>query len=141
MWLHSFTLHDMFGDTTLSSEAMDQLKVHPASKAPLFDICFIEGNGSSLKSLFFPNESNENLEDASNELILTNDDVVRFQIGEVFAHVSKDEVEARIEQMKEVTSKNLEKLEEEKDSVVAQMAELKKILYGKFNDSINLEED
>lgn len=67
--------------------------------------------------------------------------MVRFQIGEVFAHVSKDEVEARIEQMKEVTSKNLEKLEEEKDSVVAQMAELKKILYGKFNDSINLEED
>lgn len=67
--------------------------------------------------------------------------MVRFQIGEVFAHVSKDEVEARIEQMKEVTTKNLEKLEEEKDSVVAQMAELKKILYGKFNDSINLEED
>ncbi|KAK4596475.1 probable prefoldin subunit 4 [Quercus suber] len=86
-------------------------------------------------------ESNENLEDASNELILTDEDVVRFQIGEVFAHVSKDEVEARIEQMKEVTTKNLEKLEEEKDSVVAQMAELKKILYGKFNDSINLEED
>ncbi|KAM3753024.1 hypothetical protein ACB098_03G062800 [Castanea mollissima] len=86
-------------------------------------------------------ESNENLEDASNELILTDDDMVRFQIGEVFAHVSKDEVETRIEQMKEVTSKNLEKLEEEKDSVVAQMAELKKILYGKFNDSINLEED
>lgn len=90
---------------------------------------------------FFPKESNENLEDASNELILTDEDVVRFQIGEVFAHVSKDEVEARIEQMKEVTTKNLEKLEEEKDSVVAQMAELKKILYGKFNDSINLEED
>ena len=92
-------------------------------------------------SFFFPKESNENLEDASNELILTDEDVVRFQIGEVFAHVSKDEVEARIEQMKEVTTKNLEKLEEEKDSVVAQMAELKKILYGKFNDSINLEED
>ena len=90
---------------------------------------------------FLPKESNENLEDASNELILTDEDVVRFQIGEVFAHVSKDEVEARIEQMKEVTTKNLEKLEEEKDSVVAQMAELKKILYGKFNDSINLEED
>ncbi|KAK9985727.1 hypothetical protein SO802_030678 [Lithocarpus litseifolius] len=53
--LLSFTLHDMFGDTTLSSEAIDQLKVHPASKAPLSDICFIEGNGSSLKSLFFLN--------------------------------------------------------------------------------------
>lgn len=89
----------------------------------------------------FFQETNENLEDASNELILTDDDVVRFQIGEVFAHVPKDDVESRIEQMKEVTSKKLEELEEEKDSVLAQMAELKRILYGKFKDSINLEED
>ncbi|KAL7239205.1 hypothetical protein ACSBR2_005156 [Camellia fascicularis] len=86
-------------------------------------------------------ETNENLEDASNELILTDEEVVRFQIGEVFAHVPREEVENRIEQMKEVTSKNLEKVEGEKDSVLAQMAELKKILYGKFKDSINLEED
>ncbi|XP_062178276.1 probable prefoldin subunit 4 [Alnus glutinosa] len=86
-------------------------------------------------------ESNESLEDASNELILTDEEVVRFQVGEVFAHVPKEEVESRIEEMKEVTSKNLEKLEEEKESIVAQMAELKKILYGKFKDSINLEEE
>ncbi|KAL1828289.1 hypothetical protein DCAR_0207490 [Daucus carota subsp. sativus] len=86
-------------------------------------------------------ETNENLEDASNELILTDEEVVRFQIGEVFAHVSKDEVETRIDQLKETTDKSLEKLEEEKQSITAQMAELKKILYGKFKDSINLEED
>ncbi|KAF1861108.1 hypothetical protein Lal_00000527 [Lupinus albus] len=86
-------------------------------------------------------ETNDNLEDASNELIITDEEVVRFQIGEVFAHVPKDEVEDRIEQMKEVTSQKLEKLEEEKESVLAQMSELKKILYGKFKDSINLEED
>ncbi|XLS81228.1 hypothetical protein HN51_047059, partial [Arachis hypogaea] len=60
---------------------------------------------------------------------------------EVFAHVPKDEVENRIENMKEVTSQKLTKLDEEKQSVVAQMAKLKKILYGKFKDSINLEED
>ncbi|KAL6565670.1 Prefoldin subunit 4 [Orobanche hederae] len=86
-------------------------------------------------------ETNESLEDASNELILTEEDIVRFQIGEVFAHVPRDDVEARIEEMKEATGKNLEKLEEEKESIVAQMAELKKILYGKFKDSINLEDD
>ncbi|KAG5626368.1 hypothetical protein R3W88_002758 [Solanum pinnatisectum] len=86
-------------------------------------------------------EKCENLEDASNELILTDEEIVRFQIGEVFAHVPKDEVESRIEKLQEETSKNLEKLEEEKESIVAQMAELKKILYGKFKDSINLEED
>ena len=61
--------------------------------------------------------------------------------GEVFAHKPKEEVESRLEQMKEENVKNLEKLEEEKDSIVAQMAELKKILYGKFKDSINLEDD
>lgn len=86
-------------------------------------------------------ETCENIEDASNELILTDEEVVRFQIGEVFAHVAKEEVESRIEEMKEVTSKKLEKLEEEKETVVAQMAELKKVLYAKFKDSINLEED
>ncbi|XP_068635429.1 probable prefoldin subunit 4 [Aristolochia californica] len=86
-------------------------------------------------------EANENLEDASNELILSDEDVVRFQIGEVFTHMPVEEVENRLEKMKEDTSKHLEKLEEEKELVLAQMAELKKILYGKFNDSINLEED
>ncbi|KAB2629867.1 prefoldin subunit 4 [Pyrus ussuriensis x Pyrus communis] len=89
----------------------------------------------------FAKESKDNLEDASNELILTDEEVVRFQIGEVFAHVPKEEVESRIEEMQEATSKSLAKLEEEKDSILAQMAELKKILYGKFKDSINLEED
>ncbi|KAK4273563.1 hypothetical protein QN277_021941 [Acacia crassicarpa] len=86
-------------------------------------------------------ETCDNLEDASNELILTDEEVVRFQIGEVFAHVPKDEVESRIEEMKSVTSEKLENLKEEKESVLAEMAELKKILYGKFKDSINLEED
>ncbi|KAD3640104.1 hypothetical protein E3N88_29327 [Mikania micrantha] len=86
-------------------------------------------------------EANENLEDASNELILTDDEVVRFQIGEVFGHLAKDEVDTRIEKMQETTTKHLEKLKDEKKSVVAEMAELKKILYGKFKDSINLEED
>ncbi|KAK4483589.1 hypothetical protein RD792_010788, partial [Penstemon davidsonii] len=86
-------------------------------------------------------EKNESLEDASNELILTDEEIIRFQIGEVFVHLPNEEVETRIEQMKEVTSKNLEKLIEEKESILAQMAELKKILYAKFKDSINLEED
>ncbi|ESR37248.1 prefoldin subunit 4 [Citrus sinensis] len=89
----------------------------------------------------FAKETNDNLEDAGNELILTDEDIVRFQIGEVFAHVPREEVETRIEEMKEVNSKTLEKLEKEKETVLAQMNELKKILYGKFRDSINLEED
>ncbi|KAI5075887.1 hypothetical protein GOP47_0009963 [Adiantum capillus-veneris] len=83
----------------------------------------------------------ENLEDASNELILTDEDVVRYQLGEVFCHMPKDEVEERLEALKEENQKELEHLEEEKDAILAQMANLKTILYGKFKDSINLEED
>ncbi|KAK8952862.1 putative prefoldin subunit 4 [Platanthera guangdongensis] len=86
-------------------------------------------------------ENNESLEDASNELILSDEDAVRFQIGEVFTHMPREEVENRLEEMTENASKVLEKLIEEKESVLAQMAVLKKILYGKFKDSINLEED
>ncbi|KAJ4915076.1 putative prefoldin subunit 4 [Raphanus sativus] len=89
----------------------------------------------------FAKEKCDNLEDAGNELILADEEMVRFQIGEVFAHVPKDEVETRIEEMKEATCKSLEKLEQEKESLVSQMAELKKVLYAKFKDSINLEED
>lgn len=86
-------------------------------------------------------EANESLEDAGNELILSDEDVVRFQIGEVFAHMPKEDVESRLEKMKEDADKELERLQEERESVVSQMAALKKILYGKFKDSINLEED
>ncbi|KAJ6838410.1 putative prefoldin subunit 4 [Iris pallida] len=86
-------------------------------------------------------ETNESLEDAGNELILSDEDVVRFQIGEVFAHMPREDVESRLEKMKEDADKDLERLQEERESVVSQMAALKKILYGKFKDSINLEED
>ncbi|KAL0903616.1 hypothetical protein M5K25_028007 [Dendrobium thyrsiflorum] len=86
-------------------------------------------------------ENNESLEDASNELILSEEDIVRFQIGEIFAHMPREQVESKLEIMKENSSKELEKLGEEKVSVLAQMAHLKKVLYGKFKDSINLEED
>lgn len=89
----------------------------------------------------FLQDSNENLEDAGNELMISDEDVVRFQIGEVFAHMHKDDVESKLEEMKEEASQNLKRLEEEKVLVLAQMADLKKILYAKFHDSINLEED
>lgn len=86
-------------------------------------------------------EKCDNLEDAGNELILSDEEMVRFQIGEVFAHFPREEVETKIEEMKEATFKSLEKLQQEKESIVSRMAELKKVLYAKFKDSINLEED
>lgn len=51
------------------------------------------------------------------------------------------QVDARLEALKEVNSQELKGLQEEKAGVLAEMAGLKKKLYGKFGDSINLEED
>lgn len=50
-------------------------------------------------------------------------------------------MEEKLESLKEENSQQLEELQEEKNEVLAKMAALKKILYGKFGDSINLEED
>ncbi|GJP34527.1 hypothetical protein CLOM_g18964 [Closterium sp. NIES-68] len=83
----------------------------------------------------------ENVEDASNELILCDDDTVRYMAGEVFLHTERDDVEGLLEGLKERTSGEIEALEGEKGSLVAQMGELKVVLYGKFKDAINLEED
>ncbi|KAI3448690.1 hypothetical protein Pfo_005355 [Paulownia fortunei] len=88
-------------------------------------------NEKHTSQTWYVNQTNESLEDASNELILTDEEIVRFPIGEVFAHVPKEEVESRIEQMNEVTSKNLEKLEEEKESILSQMGRVKEDFVSK----------
>ncbi|CAI6009647.1 unnamed protein product [Closterium sp. NIES-65] len=77
----------------------------------------------------------------SNELILCDDDTVRYMAGEVFLHTDKDDVEGQLEALREKTSGEVEALEGEKSSLVAQMGALKVVLYGKFKDAINLEED
>jgi chaperonin cofactor prefoldin len=84
----------------------------------------------------------ENLDDASNELILTDEDQVRVKVGDVFFHTEKDDVDAVIERETDATRAELERLEEESSETVRKMGELKDRLYGKFGrDSINLEED
>ncbi|CAI5519639.1 unnamed protein product [Closterium sp. Naga37s-1] len=72
----------------------------------------------------------ENIEDASNELILCDDDTVRYMAGEVFLHTDKDDVEGQLEALRERTSGEVAALEGEKSSLVAQMAELKVVLWG-----------
>eukprot|EP00245_Coleochaete_scutata_P008408 TRINITY_DN2555_c0_g1_i3.p1 TRINITY_DN2555_c0_g1~~TRINITY_DN2555_c0_g1_i3.p1 ORF type:complete len:127 (+),score=42.55 TRINITY_DN2555_c0_g1_i3:121-501(+) len=82
-----------------------------------------------------------NLEDASNELILTDEDEIRYSMGEVFVHTARDDVDSLLDKMKDQTLQELEVLEARRDKVLESMAQLKQVLYGKFGDSINLEED
>jgi len=82
-----------------------------------------------------------NLEEASNELILLDDDEpVRFKMGEIFVEVPKEEAEQMIERATTQASEEVDALGEKVTSIKKTLAELKVKLYGKFGSAINLEE-
>eukprot|EP00535_Pseudo-nitzschia_heimii_P009241 CAMPEP_0197175062 /NCGR_PEP_ID=MMETSP1423-20130617/1383_1 /TAXON_ID=476441 /ORGANISM="Pseudo-nitzschia heimii, Strain UNC1101" /LENGTH=131 /DNA_ID=CAMNT_0042624121 /DNA_START=125 /DNA_END=520 /DNA_ORIENTATION=- len=86
-------------------------------------------------------QSLERLGDASTELMMSSgDDNVMLLIGESFFDTSEQEAtdfcEAEEERMNEV----LEKYDEEEESIQEEQADLKRILYGRFGKSIQLEE-
>ena len=80
------------------------------------------------------------LEEASNELIVTDEDAVRYGVGETFVLVENDDAEAMLEKALEETKAEVDALETEKRELQNAMAELKKKLYEKFGNAINLEE-
>lgn len=83
----------------------------------------------------------EELEDASNELMLSDEETVRYVIGECFVHIDKDSAEERIQAQTDLVTSEIGEFKGELDDIAAQMAQLKKALYGKFGKSINLEDD
>lgn len=60
--------------------------------------------------------------------------------GEAFFETSEDDAVQFCESQVEKLQSNLDTLQEEEADIETQQAELKKILYGRFGKSINLEE-
>jgi prefoldin subunit 4 len=85
-------------------------------------------------------QEKENLEDASSELALAEDNV-KFRIGEVFVEMSSTQAEEYLEQTTESNAAAFTRFEREKKEVEGRMSELKVQLYAKFGRSINLETD
>uniref|UniRef100_A0A7S3A2U6 Prefoldin subunit 4 n=1 Tax=Rhodosorus marinus TaxID=101924 RepID=A0A7S3A2U6_9RHOD len=81
-------------------------------------------------------------EDASDELTLAEDDEkVQFAVGDAFILTAKDEAEETVEQCKTEIVRTMEESQKEYDKRVESMTKLKTELYGKFGNSINLEEE
>lgn len=80
------------------------------------------------------------LEDASNELMLLDDDQVRFVIGESFYHAGPEETEEQLQEVTTGVEDAITSMSSELTEIQETMASLKKELYGRFGDSINLEE-
>ena len=82
----------------------------------------------------------EDLEEASNELIIADDDSVRFSVGETFVTVDNDDAETMLQAQIDEVSAEVTALEKEKKEITSAMADLKEKLYKKFGNAINLEE-
>ncbi|PRP89361.1 VIP3 protein [Planoprotostelium fungivorum] len=86
-------------------------------------------------------EYRNNVQDANNELLLGDDEEVRYRMGETFVLMSKDEVTALLERDEENINSDIDKLNEEAEQIQKDLSVLKAKLYAKFKSSINLEED
>ena len=89
----------------------------------------------------FAQQSLERLDDASTELMMSSGgDNVMLLIGESFFETSEEDAtefcEAEVERM----SETLETLSKEEETILEEQAALKKVLYGRFGKSIQLED-
>ena len=78
----------------------------------------------------------EDLEDASNEIMLSDDDVVKYTVGECYVHMDGDAAEERLTAEASRASSELDTLKKELDEINEEMASLKKLLYAKFKDQV-----
>mmetsp|Transcript_38898 Transcript_38898/g.83353 ORF Transcript_38898/g.83353 Transcript_38898/m.83353 type:complete len:128 (+) Transcript_38898:107-490(+) len=82
----------------------------------------------------------EDLEDASNELMLADGETVKYSYGWVFVHMTDDTAEEKLQEAAEEVEQDISALEGEMGGVKTKMEDLKTKLYSKFGTAINLEE-
>uniref|UniRef100_A0AAR2IQW8 Prefoldin subunit 4 n=1 Tax=Pygocentrus nattereri TaxID=42514 RepID=A0AAR2IQW8_PYGNA len=88
-------------------------------------------------------KSLQNLEDASDDLMMCEDDDLRipYQIGDVFISHSQEETQEMLEAAKEGLKEEIKGLESRVASIQEVLGDLKVQLYAKFGNNINLEAD
>lgn len=126
----------------LSAKLREKKVWNPSFKAPR--LCAggeKEGAHDGGGKNFVAQKLQDDLEDASNELVIAEEPEVRYVMGEVFVHMSSEEAETRMEQYQERTASEVKEIESELEGIRSRMEELKRVLYGKFGNNINLEEE
>merc|ERR1711934_545982 len=82
----------------------------------------------------------EDLEDATNEIMLVDGDTVKYSYGFVFVHMTEETADEKLQEAQEEVEQALVALEGELQDVKKSMDGLKTKLYSKFGNNINLEE-
>ncbi|XP_062397035.1 prefoldin subunit 4 [Sardina pilchardus] len=88
-------------------------------------------------------KSLQNLEDASDDLMMCEDDslLIPYQIGDVFISHSQEETQEMLETAKESLKDEVKVLEGRVSAIQEVLGDLKIQLYAKFGNNINLEAD
>ncbi|KAI9473439.1 MAG: Prefoldin subunit-domain-containing protein [Benjaminiella poitrasii] len=87
-------------------------------------------------------QEKEYLDDVAMELELADEDeAVRYKVGDAFIHVSASEAIEKVEKDSEKLGAATEDIKQQIDGVYEKMEGLKKELYAKFGNAINLEKD
>ena len=84
----------------------------------------------------------QQLDDGQQDVeMLIDDDACKIRIGECFLSVSNEHAEDYITNLLNDENKELKSLQKEFDTIKDNMSNTKSILYAKFGNTINLEED
>ncbi|KAG0341816.1 hypothetical protein BG004_005888 [Podila humilis] len=84
----------------------------------------------------------EYLDDLASELELADEDEpVRYRIGEAFVSLPLEAAMERITKSQEELDRDIDALKTQMDEAVEKMDGLKKVLYARFGNAINLEKD
>ncbi|XP_077368949.1 prefoldin subunit 4 [Festucalex cinctus] len=88
-------------------------------------------------------KSLQNLQDASDDLMMFDDDslLIPYQIGDVFISHTQEETQEMLEAAKEALQQEVKGLDERVSSIQQLLSDLKVQLYAKFGNNINLEAD
>ncbi|XP_062248774.1 prefoldin subunit 4 [Platichthys flesus] len=88
-------------------------------------------------------KSLQNLQDASDDLMMLDDDcqLIPYQIGNVFISHTQEETQEMLETAKKALEQEVSSLEEKVSGIQQVLGDLKIHLYAKFGNNINLEAD
>eukprot|EP00661_Eupelagonemidae_sp_cell13_P006964 gene6964-19_t len=81
----------------------------------------------------------EKLEDGASELMMVTDDKVMLFIGESFIECTEEYATEYCENKAEATKQRIADMKRDEDEIIRQQGILKKDLYARFGDTINLE--
>ncbi|CAA97410.1 putative prefoldin subunit 4 [Caenorhabditis elegans] len=84
----------------------------------------------------------DNINEASDEILLLDDEdsaSIPCRIGSCFVHFNGDSLNEHLEGKKTTAEKVLSEKTSELDAISADMEQIKKVLYAKFGDQINLD--